>query len=89
MSSESEVADDIVHVTSKGQATIPIHLRARFGITAPGRVRFTEEGGRLVVRPVRTVDDMMGSLRRKGRRGPSLVSTLRRERRRDLEAERT
>ncbi len=80
-------ADDVVHVTSKGQATIPSRLRARFGITAPGRVRFVEEKGHLVVRPVRSIDDMLGSLKARLPPGTSLVKELRRERERDLEDE--
>lgn len=43
----------VVRVSSKGQATIPLPLREKFGIDSPGRVRFREnERGEIVVEPV-------------------------------------
>lgn len=55
-------ADDgeIIRVSPKGQATIPKELRERFGIEAPGRVFIHEEGGKIVVEPLPSVDDMQG-----------------------------
>jgi AbrB family looped-hinge helix DNA binding protein len=38
-----------VRVTSKGQVTVPKHLRERFGITTETPVEFREERGRLVL----------------------------------------
>lgn len=77
---------DVVRVTSKGQATIPAGLRVKFGIRAPGLVRFVERGGRLVVEPVPTPREMRGILKRLGEK-ESLSELLRRERREDLERE--
>ncbi len=79
--------EGFVRVTSKGQATIPAHLRRQFGISTPGRVRFTEEDGKLVVKPIRSPDEMRGSLKDDLPEGVSLVDELRRERRRELEEE--
>ena len=39
-------------VTTKGQLVIPARLRRRFGIRQGTRVAFSEEGGRIVVRPI-------------------------------------
>lgn len=79
--------EGFVRVTSKGQATIPAHLRRQFGIPAPGRVRFIEEDGKLVVKPIRSPDEMRGSLKDDLPEGVSLVDELRRERQRELEEE--
>lgn len=80
------MAKDVVRVTSKGQATIPIDLRRRFGIEAPGRVRFKEEDEKLVVEPVPSPADMRGILREEAE-GDSLSEALLEERHRDLEDE--
>lgn len=37
-------------VTSKGQVTIPLVLRRKYGIDSRGEVDFVEEDGRIVVR---------------------------------------
>lgn len=72
--------EGMVHVTSKGQATIPASLRHRFGIQSPGRVRFVEEDGRLVVRPVRSAGEMRGALKPEIPGGTELAKSLREER---------
>lgn len=87
MVAEADEDGTVVQVTSKGQATIPVDLRRRFGIPTPGRVRFVEEEGKLVVKPVRTPDEMRGSLRDRLPEGASLVDDLREERQRDFERE--
>ncbi|MFB6309247.1 MAG: AbrB/MazE/SpoVT family DNA-binding domain-containing protein [Haloarculaceae archaeon] len=58
----SSNADDgeIIHVSKKGQATIPKELRERFGIETPGRVYIHEEDGKIVVEPLPSVDEMRG-----------------------------
>jgi AbrB family looped-hinge helix DNA binding protein len=78
---------DVVRVTSKGQATIPARLRRRFGIPTPGRVRFVEEDGKLVVKPVRSPDEMAGSLEDRLPQDARLTDELRSEREADLEDE--
>lgn len=78
---------DVVRVTSKGQATIPAELRARYGITAPGRVRFREIDGRLVVEPVPRPSEMRGRLKGRGGAG-SVVDELLADRAEDLALER-
>ena len=53
-------------VTTKGQVTIPKQLRDRFGIRPGDRVEMAEEGGRVVLRPVRTLRDLRGAVRAQG-----------------------
>jgi AbrB family looped-hinge helix DNA binding protein len=59
MSSNTE-EPRVVHVSQKGQATIPKPLREKFGIEAPGEVFVYEDEGRIVVEPVPTLDDLHG-----------------------------
>ena len=54
--SSSTDGPTVVRVSQKGQATIPKDLRERFGIDAPGEVFIYEEGGRIVVEPVPSLD---------------------------------
>lgn len=51
---------EIVRVSGKGQATIPKALREKFGIEAPGEVFVYEEGDRIVIEPVPSLDDLHG-----------------------------
>lgn len=52
----------VVRVSQKGQATIPKRLREKYGIDAPGRVRFREtEEGEIVIEPVPRPDEKLGS----------------------------
>lgn len=81
--------EGMVHVTSKGQATIPASLRHRFGIQTPGRVRFVEEEGRLVVRPVRSAGEMRGTLKSRIPEGIELAKSLREERGQEVAREQT
>lgn len=50
----------VIHVSKKGQATIPKELRERFGIETPGKVLIHEEGGKIVVEPLPSVEEMQG-----------------------------
>jgi AbrB family looped-hinge helix DNA binding protein len=47
-------------VSSKGQTTIPKHLREKYGIDAPGEVLITESEGRIVVEPLPSLSDLRG-----------------------------
>lgn len=51
---------EIIRVSKKGQATIPQHLRERFGIETPGKVHIHEEEGKIVVEPLPSVEEMQG-----------------------------
>lgn len=51
---------EVVRVSQKGQATIPKPLREKFGIETPGEVFIYEEGDRIIVEPVPTLDDLHG-----------------------------
>lgn len=57
-SSTSE--SEIIRVTQKGQATIPQHLREKFGIDTPGEVLVYEDEGRIVVEPLPPVEELHG-----------------------------
>lgn len=88
---ELEVPDEepsvTVKVTTKGQATIPAAFREKFDIPAPGRVRFVERDGMLVVERVPTVDEMMGAFKDAWDDDRPGSQVLLEERRRDLERE--
>lgn len=51
---------EIVRVSQKGQATIPKSLREKFGIDTPGEVFIYEEGERIVVEPVPSLEELRG-----------------------------
>ena len=51
---------EIVRVSQKGQATIPKPLREKFGIETPGEVFIYEEGDRIVVEPVPSLEELHG-----------------------------
>ena len=50
----------VIRVSKKGQATIPKELREQFGIETPGKVLIHEEGGKIVVEPLPSVEEMQG-----------------------------
>lgn len=58
----TDVDEQIVSVTERGQATIPKKIRERLGIHTPGRVKFVEdeETGEVVVRPVESISEFRG-----------------------------
>jgi antitoxin PrlF len=41
-------------ISSKGQITVPQEIRKRLGVETGDRVEFVVEGGRTVIRPVRS-----------------------------------
>jgi antitoxin PrlF len=51
---------EVVRVSPKGQATIPKPLREKFGIETPGEVFIYEEGDRIIVEPVPSLDELHG-----------------------------
>jgi len=53
-------------VTTKGQITIPIKLRKRYGIHANDKVDFIVEGDRIILMPVKTLRDLRGAVTGKG-----------------------
>jgi AbrB family looped-hinge helix DNA binding protein len=50
-----------VSVTRKGQITIPVKLRRKFGIEEGSRVEVLEEGGVIVIRKALSIFDLAGS----------------------------
>ena len=51
---------EVVRVSQKGQATIPKPLREKFGIETPGEVFIYEDGGRIIVEPVPSLEELHG-----------------------------
>ena len=51
---------EIVRVSQKGQATIPKPLREKFGIETPGEVFIYDEGDRIIVEPVPSLEELHG-----------------------------
>lgn len=51
---------EVVRVSQKGQATIPKSLRDKFGIETPGEVFVYEEGDRIIIEPVPTLEELHG-----------------------------
>jgi antitoxin PrlF len=47
----------IATVTSKGQITVPLAVRKRLGLKEGDRLEFINEGGTMIVRPVRDDDN--------------------------------
>jgi antitoxin PrlF len=51
---------DVVRISQKGQATIPQHLREKYGIDTPGDVLIYEEDERIIVEPLPSAEDLHG-----------------------------
>ncbi len=49
-------------VTTKGQVTIPVSIRKKYGLHANDRVDFITEGDRIILIPVKTLRDFRGSV---------------------------
>lgn len=58
--SSSTREPEIVRVSQKGQTTIPKSLREKYGIGTPGEVFIYEEGERIVVEPVPSLEELEG-----------------------------
>ena len=48
-------------VTRKGQVTIPIKLRRKFGIEESSKVEIVEEDGKIVIKKLPSIFDLAGS----------------------------
>jgi AbrB family looped-hinge helix DNA binding protein len=70
---------EVVSVTKKGQATIPKRLRQKYGIK--DKVIFEENEFGIVLKPVPTPADLMGSFKRfaKGKTARQLLEEARKE----------
>ncbi len=55
-----------VSVTRKGQITIPVELRRKFGIIEGSKVEVAEEEGIIVIKRLPSIFDLAGSSSRKG-----------------------
>jgi AbrB family looped-hinge helix DNA binding protein len=52
----------IATVTTKGQVTIPVSIRNKYGIHPNDRVDFITEGDRIILVPVKTLRDFRGAV---------------------------
>lgn len=82
-----EEASEIIHVTPKGQATIPKPLREKFGIDTPGKVLIREEDGKIVVEPAPSAKNMRG-IHAEGRQKGEVLKRMRELREEETELER-
>ena len=56
-------SENVVSVSSRGQATIPKQFREELGIDTPGHVKFVRtDEGEVVVRSIHSVTDLRGTL---------------------------
>lgn len=55
-----------VSVTRKGQITIPVELRKKFGIEESSKVEVAEEEGKIVIRKRPSIFDLAGNGAGKG-----------------------
>jgi AbrB family looped-hinge helix DNA binding protein len=53
----------IATVTTKGQITIPAEIRKKFNISAKDRVDFIADGERIILVPVKTLQDFRGAVK--------------------------
>ncbi len=53
-------------VTTKGQVTIPISIRKKYGLGPNDKVDFITEGDRIILIPVNTLRDFRGAVTGKG-----------------------
>ena len=51
----------IVAVTKKGQVTIPVKIRKKFGIEEISKVEIVEEQGKIVIKKCPSIFDLAGS----------------------------
>jgi len=49
-------------ITAKGQVTIPVSIRKKYGLCTNDRVDFIVEGDKIVLIPVKTLRDFRGSV---------------------------
>jgi len=56
----------VVAVTKKGQITIPVEIRRKFGIEESSKVEVVEEEGKIVIRKRPSIFDLAGSGAGKG-----------------------
>ncbi len=73
------MAEEVVSVTKKGQATIPKKLRDKYRIK--GKVIIAEEDGKIVLKPIPTPEQEYGSLKTvfKDKTARTLLQEARRE----------
>ena len=79
----------VTTVNPKGQVTIPETLRSRYGFPPGTKVLWLERAGRIVPIPLKTVDELRGSLGpATGRRGlaEALIQARQRDRVREDDA---
>ncbi|MGB5233062.1 MAG: AbrB/MazE/SpoVT family DNA-binding domain-containing protein [Desulfoprunum sp.] len=49
-------------VTTKGQVTIPVSIRKKYGIKTNDKIDFITEGDRIILVPVKTLRDFRGAV---------------------------
>jgi len=83
--SSSTREPDVVRVSQKGQTTIPKPLREKFGIDTPGEVFIYEEGERIVVEPVPSLEELGGFHASKDRDRGEMIEKVREHKHKEIE----
>jgi len=83
--SSSTRKPNVVRVSQKGQATIPKPLREKFGIDTPGEVFIYEEGERIVVEPVPSLEELGGIHASTDRDCGEMIEKVREHKREEIE----
>ncbi len=83
--SSSTREPNVVRVSQKGQATIPKPLREKFGIDTPGEVFIYEEGERIVVEPVPSLEELGGIHASEDRGRGEMIEKVREHKREEFE----
>lgn len=74
---------EIARVSRKGQVVIPVHIRRKLRVSR--LVTIKEEGGRIVMKPVMSLEDAFGI---DGSKMLDVAREIVRDRRREIESER-
>jgi len=69
---------DVV-VTRRGQTTIPIEIRRKYGIREGTRLEFIDAGGKIVVRKKTSTADLIGSGKLEVKKAYGLIDRMREE----------
>jgi AbrB family looped-hinge helix DNA binding protein len=69
-----------VTITSQGQISIPIQLRRKLGLDKNKKAFIREENGELVIKPVKDLLDLAGSLHHKAIKNKSIGQIMELER---------
>ena len=68
-----------VHISEKGQLTLPIAARRKLGITARSKIEVVVGEGEIILRPVKSIKDVKGIFTEAARGKTADWDTIRKE----------